>query len=187
MYRSWAGWSSVSRQKDLQLDDVRVRASLSGLRLGLMVAMALVSGIAPNRGECQVGARHGCRGGHRHPCAVVAVRLARRHRNGREHDHGRRCGPPTAVLARRYRRAGEGNHRRSINKIQETIVAGATAPEEKAAIDKVVAERQTGAGSRWPRPGSSRARAMRWKRRRFADETGPHAHGGALLSRRKTN
>ena len=29
-----------------------------------------------------------------------------------------------------------------INKIQETIVAGATAPEEKAAIDKVVAERK---------------------------------------------
>ena len=56
-----------------------------------------------------------------------------------------------------------------INKIQETIVAGATAPEEKAAIDKVVAERKLvleAVAKTWELKGAGDA----VETQRFADE-----------------
>ena len=123
----------------MQLDNIRVSRKLWFAFLGLMVAMALVSGIAQNRGNTTMA---------RAMDAVVdidtRVVAAVRWRGGTETAVNMIMGGAVttdAVLAQQYdARVKEiiGN----INKIQETIVAGATAPEEKAAIDKVVAERK---------------------------------------------
>ena len=71
-----------------------------------------------------------------------------------------------------------------INKIQETIVAGATAPEEKATIDKVVAERKLvleAVAKTWELKGAGDA----VETQRFADEQ--LTPWWRATSRRKTN
>ena len=150
----------------MQLDNIRVSRKLWFAFLGLMVAMALVSGIAQNRGNTTMA---------RAMDAVVdidtRVVAAVRWRGGTETAVNMIMGGAVttdAVLAQQYdARVKEiiGN----INKIQETIVAGATAPEEKAAIDKVVAERKLvlqAVAKTWELKGAGDA----VETQRFADE-----------------
>ena len=150
----------------MQLDNIRVSRKLWFAFLGLMVAMALVSGIAQNRGNTTMA---------RAMDAVVdidtRVVAAVRWRGGTETAVNMIMGGAVttdAVLAQQYdARVKEiiGN----INKIQETIVAGATAPEEKAAIDKVVAERKlvlAAVAKTWELKGAGDA----VETQRFADE-----------------
>ena len=131
-----------------------------------MVAMALVSGIAQNRGNTTMA---------RAMDAVVdidtRVVAAVRWRGGTETAVNMIMGGAVttdAVLAQQYD-ARVKEIIGDINKIQETIVAGATAPEEKAAIDKVVAERKLvleAVAKTWELKGAGDA----VETQRFADE-----------------
>ena len=150
----------------MQLDNIRVSRKLWFAFLGLMVAMALVSGIAQNRGNTTMA---------RAMDAVVdidtRVVAAVRWRGGTETAVNMIMGGAVttdAVLAQQYD-ARVKEIVGDINKIQETIVAGATAPEEKAAIDKVVAERKLvleAVAKTWELKGAGDA----VETQRFADE-----------------
>uniref|UniRef100_UPI0030FAFDF8 methyl-accepting chemotaxis protein n=1 Tax=uncultured Acidovorax sp. TaxID=158751 RepID=UPI0030FAFDF8 len=150
----------------MQLDNIRVSRKLWFAFLGLMVAMALVSGIAQNRGNTTMA---------RAMDAVVdidtRVVAAVRWRGGTETAVNMITGGAVttdAVLAQQYD-ARVKEIIGDINKIQETIVAGATAPEEKAAIDKVVAERKLvleAVAKTWELKGAGDA----VETQRFADE-----------------
>ena len=150
----------------MQLDNIRVSRKLWFAFLGLMVAMALVSGIAQNRGNTTMA---------RAMDAVVdidtRVVAAVRWRGGTETAVNMIMGGAVttdAVLAQQYD-ARVKEIIGDINKIQETIVAGATAPEEKAAIDKVVAERKLvlqAVAKTWELKGAGDA----VETQRFADE-----------------
>ena len=131
-----------------------------------MVAMALVSGIAQNRGNTTMA---------RAMDAVVdidtRVVAAVRWRGGTETAVNMIMGGAVttdAVLGQQYD-ARVKEIVGDINKIQETIVAGAAAPEEKAAIDKVVAERKLvleAVAKTWELKGAGDA----VETQRFADE-----------------
>lgn len=150
----------------MQLDNIRVSRKLWFAFLGLMVAMALVSGIAQNRGNTTMA---------RAMDAVVdidtRVVAAVRWRGGTETAVNMIMGGAVttdAVLAQQYD-ARVKEIVGDINKIQETIVAGAAAPEEKAAIDKVVAERKLvleAVAKTWELKGAGDA----VETQRFADE-----------------
>ena len=150
----------------MQLDNIRVSRKLWFAFLGLMVAMALVSDIAQNRGNTTM---------ERAMDAVVdidtRVVAAVRWRGGTETAVNMIMGGAVttdAVLAQQYD-ARVKEIVGDINKIQETIVAGATAPEEKAAIDKVVAERKLvleAVAKTWELKGAGDA----VETQRFADE-----------------
>ena len=150
----------------MQLDNIRVSRKLWFAFLGLMVAMALVSGIAQNRGNTTMA---------RAMDAVVdidtRVVAAVRWRGGTETAVNMIMGGAVttdAVLAQQYD-ARVKEIIGDINKIQETIVAGATAPEEKATIDKVVAERKLvleAVAKTWELKGAGDA----VETQRFADE-----------------
>ena len=109
----------------MQLDNIRVSRKLWFAFLGLMVAMALVSGIAQNRGNTTMA---------RAMVAVVdidpRVVAAVRRRGGTETAVNMIMGGAVttdAVLGQQYD-ARVKEIVGDINKIQETIVAGATAP-----------------------------------------------------------
>ena len=128
----------------MQLDNIRVSRKLWFAFLGLMVAMALVSGIAQNRGNTTMA---------RAMDAVVdidtRVVAAVRWRGGTETAVNMIMGGAVttdAVLAQQYD-ARVKEIVGDINKIQETIVAGATAPEEKSHHRQGGSRAQAGAGS----------------------------------------
>ena len=109
----------------MQLDNIRVSRKLWFAFLGLMVAMALVSGIAQNRGNTTMA---------RAMDAVVdidtRVVAGGRWRGGTGTAGNMIMGGAVAtdaVLAQQYD-ARVKEIVGDINKIQETIVAGATAP-----------------------------------------------------------
>ncbi|BEU98236.1 HAMP domain-containing protein [Acidovorax sp. DW039] len=123
----------------MQLDNISVSRKLWFAFLGLMVAMAVVSGVAQNRGNSTMA---------RAMDAVVEIDArvvaAVRWRGATETAVNMVMGGAVttdAVLAQQYD-ARVKEIIGGINKIQESIVASATEPEEKAALDKVLAERK---------------------------------------------
>ncbi|EER57904.1 methyl-accepting chemotaxis sensory transducer, partial [Acidovorax delafieldii 2AN] len=123
----------------MQLDNIRVSRKLWGAFIGLMVAMMIMSAWAQFRTNNSMSKAMD---------EVVEIEgrivAAVRWRGATETAVTMIMGAAVttdAVLAQQYDvRVKEiiGN----INKIQETIVAAATAPDEKAALDKVLAERK---------------------------------------------
>ena len=139
-----------------------------------MVAMALVSGIAQNRGNTTMA---------RAMDAVVdidtRVVAAVRWRGGTETAVNMIMGGAVttdAVLAQQYD-ARVKEIIGDINKIQETIVAGRP-PRGKKPPSTRWWPNASWCWKLWPRPGSSRARAMRWKPSALPTSSSPH--GGAL-------
>ena len=123
----------------MQLDNIRVSRKLWFAFLGLMVAMSVVSGVAQNRGNSAMS---------RAMDAVVEIDArvvsAVRWRGATETAVTMVMGGAVttdAVLAQQYD-AKVKEIIGGITKIQESIVASATGPEEKAALDKVLAERK---------------------------------------------
>lgn len=123
----------------MQLDNIRVSRKLWGAFIGLMIAMLIMSGWAQNRANnSMVSAMD----------AVVEIEgrivSAVRWRGATETAVNMVMGGAVttdAVLAQQYD-AKVKEIIGGINKVQEDIVAAATAPEEKAALDKVLAERK---------------------------------------------
>jgi len=123
----------------MQLDNVRVSRKLWGAFLGLMIAMLLLSGFAQNRGNNSMSNAMD---------AVIEIEgriiEAVRWRGATETAVTMVMGGAVttdAVLAEQYG-AKVKEIISTINKVQESIIASATAPEEKAALDKVLDARK---------------------------------------------
>lgn len=118
----------------MQLDNIRVSRKLWGAFIGLMIAMLIMSGWAQNRAyNSMVSAMD----------AVVEIEgrigSALRWRGATETAVVMIMGSAMTTdeaLAQQYD-ARVKEIIGQINKVQETIVASATAPAEKAALDKV--------------------------------------------------
>ena len=117
----------------MQLDNIRVSRKLWGAFIGLMVAMLIMSGWAQNRSNNSMVS------------AMYAVEIegrivsAVRWRGATETAVTMIMGSAVTTdeaLAQQYD-ARVKEIIGQINKVQETIVASATAPQEKAALDKV--------------------------------------------------
>jgi len=123
----------------MQLDNVRVSRKLWGAFLGLMIAMLLLSAFAQNRGNTSMSnAMDGV--------IEIEGRIveAVRWRGATETAVTMVMGGAVttdAVLAEQYG-AKVKEIISTINKVQESIIASATAPEEKAALDKVLEARK---------------------------------------------
>ena len=123
----------------MQLDNIRVSRKLWGAFIGLMIAMLIMSGWVQNRGNNSMMSAMD---------AVVEIEgriaSALRWRGATETAVTMVMGSAVttdAVLAQQYdARVKEiiGN----INKVQDVIVASTTAPQEKAAVDKVLEARK---------------------------------------------
>ena len=119
----------------MQLDNIRVSRKLWGAFIGLMIAMLIMSGWAQNRANnSMVSAMD----------AVVEIegRIASALRWRGAIGPSFVADITVAVLDRDEALAQQYDARvkeiiGQINKVQETIVASATAPAEKAALDKV--------------------------------------------------
>ena len=123
----------------MQIDNIRVSRKLWGAFILLMLAMLLISGFQQYRANSSMSAAMD---------QVVEIEerisAAIRWRGATETAVNMVMGGAVttdAVLAQQYD-AKVKEIIGGINKIQEGIVAGATAPEEKAALDKVLAERK---------------------------------------------
>jgi len=123
----------------MQIDNIRVSRKLWGAFILLMLAMLLISGFQQYRANNSMSAAMD---------QVVEIEerisAAIRWRGATETAVNMVMGGAVttdAVLAQQYD-AKVKEIVGGINKIQEGIVAGATAPEEKAALDKVLAERK---------------------------------------------
>ncbi|BEP93026.1 methyl-accepting chemotaxis protein [Acidovorax sp. A79] len=149
----------------MQLDNIRVSRKLWGAFLGLMIGMLLLSGFAQNRANSSMSSAID---------AVVDIEgrisAAVRWRGATETAVTMVMGGAVttdAVLAEQYGAKVKeiiGN----INKVQEGIVASATAPEEKAALDKVLEARKAvlaATAKTWELKGAGDAVATQ----RFAD------------------
>ena len=117
----------------MQLDNIRVSRKLWGAFIGLMIAMLIMSGWAQNRANNSMVS------------AMDAVEIegrivsALRWRGATETAVVMIMGSAMTTdeaLAQQYD-ARVKEIIGQINKVQETIVASATAPAEKAALDKV--------------------------------------------------
>ncbi|WP_431152140.1 methyl-accepting chemotaxis protein [Acidovorax facilis] len=123
----------------MQIDNIRVSRKLWGAFILLMLAMLLISGFQQYRANSSMSAAMD---------QVVEIEerisAAIRWRGATETAVNMVMGGAVttdAVLAQQYD-AKVKEIIGGINKIQEGIVAGATGPEEKAALDKVLAERK---------------------------------------------
>ena len=123
----------------MQIDNIRVSRKLWGAFILLMLAMLLISGFQQYRANSSMSAAMD---------QVVEIEerisAAIRWRGATETAVNMVMGGAVttdAVLSQQYD-AKVKEIIGGINKIQEGIVAGATAPEEKAALDKVLAERK---------------------------------------------
>ena len=150
----------------MQLDNIRVSRKLWGAFLGLMICMLVLSGTAQNRANSSMSAAMD---------AVVdidaRIAAAVRWRGATETAVTMVMGGAVttdAVLAEQYGAKVKqiiGN----INKVQEGIVASATAPDEKAALDKVLEARKAvlaATAKTWELKGAGDGVATQ----RFADE-----------------
>ena len=150
----------------MQFDNIRVSRKLWGAFLGLMIAMLLLSAFAQNRGNSSMSAAMD---------AVVEIEArisaAVRWRGATETAVTMVMGGAVttdSVLAEQYGAKVKeiiGN----INKVQEGIVAAATAPEEKASLDKVLEARKAvlaATAKTWDLKGAGDAVATQ----RYADE-----------------
>ncbi|RQO82295.1 methyl-accepting chemotaxis protein [Acidovorax sp. FJL06] len=150
----------------MQLDNIRVSRKLWGAFLGLMIGMLLLSGFAQNRANTSMSSAID---------AVVEIEArissAVRWRGATETAVTMVMGGAVttdSVLAEQYGAKVKeiiGN----INKVQESIVAAATAPEEKAALDKVLEARKAvlaATAKTWELKGAGDAVATQ----RFADD-----------------
>ncbi|ART59940.1 methyl-accepting chemotaxis protein [Acidovorax carolinensis] len=123
----------------MQLDNIRVSRKLWGAFIGLMIAMLIMSGWAQNRGNNSMTSAMD---------AVVEIEgrivSAVRWRGATETAVTMVMGSAVtsdAVLAQQYD-ARVKEIIGGITKIQESIVASATAPQEKASLDKVLEARK---------------------------------------------
>ncbi|WP_235514428.1 HAMP domain-containing protein, partial [Acidovorax sp. Root217] len=123
----------------MQFDNIRVSRKLWGAFLGLMIAMLLLSSFAQNRGNNSMTAALD---------AVMEIEArisaAVRWRGATETAVNMVMGGAVttdAVLSEQYG-AKVKEIIGAINKVQEKIIASATAPEEKAALDKVLEARK---------------------------------------------
>ena len=150
----------------MQFDNIRVSRKLWGAFLGLMIAMLLLSAFAQNRGNSSMSAAMD---------AVVEIEArisaAVRWRGATETAVTMVMGGAVttdSVLAEQYGAKVKeiiGN----INKVQEGIVASATAPEEKASLDKVLEARKAvlaATAKTWELKGAGDAVATQ----RYADD-----------------
>ena len=150
----------------MQFDNIRVSRKLWGAFLGLMIAMLLLSAFAQNRGNSSMSAAMD---------AVVEIEArisaAVRWRGATETAVTMVMGGAVttdSVLAEQYGAKVKeiiGN----INEVQEGIVAAATAPEEKASLDKVLEARKAvlaATAKTWDLKGAGDAVATQ----RYADE-----------------
>ncbi len=150
----------------MQLDNIRVSRKLWGAFLGLMIAMLLLSSFAQNRGNNSMTAAMD---------GIIEIEerisSAVRWRGATETAVTMVMGGAVttdSVLAEQYGAKVKeiiGN----INKVQEKIVASATAPEEKAALDKVLEARKAvlaATAKTWELKGAGDAVATQ----RFADD-----------------
>lgn len=123
----------------MQIDNIRVARKLWGAFLLLMLVMLVISGYQQYRGNTSMS-------GAMDQVVEIEERIsaAIRWRGATETAVNMVMGGAVttdAVLAQQYD-AKVKEIIGGINKIQEGIVAGATAPEEKAALEKVLAERK---------------------------------------------
>ncbi|EJE51343.1 methyl-accepting chemotaxis protein [Acidovorax sp. CF316] len=123
----------------MQFDNIRVSRKLWGAFLGLMIAMLLLSSFAQNRGNNAMSSAMD-------DIIEIEGRIssAVRWRGATETAVNMVMGGAVttdAVLAEQYG-AKVKEIIGAINKVQEKIVASATAPEEKAALDKVLDARK---------------------------------------------
>lgn len=150
----------------MQLDNIRVSRKLWGAFLGLMIGMLLLSSFAQNRGNNSMAAAMD-------GILEIEERIssAVRWRGATETAVTMVMGGAVttdAVLAEQYGAKVKeiiGN----INKVQEKIVASATAPEEKAALDKVLEARKAvlaATAKTWELKGAGDAVATQ----RYADD-----------------
>ncbi|WP_462390199.1 methyl-accepting chemotaxis protein [Acidovorax sp. Q11] len=150
----------------MQFDNIRVSRKLWGAFLGLMIGMMLLSGFAQNRANTSMSSAID---------AVVEIEArissAVRWRGATETAVTMVMGGAVttdSVLAEQYGAKVKeiiGN----INKVQEKIVASATAPEEKAALDKVLDARKAvlaATAKTWELKGAGDAVATQ----RYADD-----------------
>ncbi|PJI96619.1 methyl-accepting chemotaxis protein [Acidovorax sp. 69] len=150
----------------MQFDNIRVSRKLWGAFLGLMIGMLLLSGFAQNRANSSMSSAMD---------AVVEIEgrisSAVRWRGATETAVTMVMGGAVttdSVLAEQYGAKVKeiiGN----INKVQESIVASATAPEEKALLDKVLEARKAvlaATAKTWELKGAGDAVATQ----RFADD-----------------
>ena len=150
----------------MRFDNIRVSRKLWGAFLGLMIAMLLLSAFAQNRGNSSMSAAMD---------AVIEIEArisaAVRWRGATETAVTMVMGGAVttdSVLAEQYGAKVKeiiGN----INKVQEGIVAAATAPEEKASLDKVLEARKAvlaATAKTWDLKGAGDAVATQ----RYADE-----------------
>ena len=150
----------------MQFDNIRVSRKLWGAFLGLMIGMLLLSSFAQNRGNNSMTAAMD---------GIIEIEerisSAVRWRGATETAVTMVMGGAVttdSVLAEQYGAKVKeiiGN----INKVQEKIVASATAPEEKAALDKVLEARKAvlaATAKTWELKGAGDAVATQ----RFADD-----------------
>ena len=150
----------------MQFDNIRVSRKLWGAFLGLMIGMLLLSSFAQNRGNNSMTAAMD---------GIIEIEerisSAVRWRGATETAVTMVMGGAVttdSVLAEQYGAKVKeiiGN----INKVQEKIVASATAPEEKAALDKVLDARKAvlaATAKTWELKGAGDAVATQ----RFADD-----------------
>ncbi|MBW8461138.1 methyl-accepting chemotaxis protein [Acidovorax sp.] len=150
----------------MQFDNIRVSRKLWGAFLGLMIGMLLLSSFAQNRGNNSMTAAMD---------GIIEIEerisSAVRWRGATETAVTMVMGGAVttdSVLAGQYGAKVKeiiGN----INKVQEKIVASATAPEEKAALDKVLEARKAvlaATAKTWELKGAGDAVATQ----RFADD-----------------
>lgn len=159
----------------MQIDNIRVSRKLWGAFILLMLAMLLISGFQQYRANSSMSAAMD---------QVVEIEerisAAIRWRGATETAVNMVMGGAVttdAVLAQQYD-AKVKEIIGGINKIQEGIVAGARAPEEKAALDKVLAERKlvlAATAKTWELKGAGDGVATQ----QFADNE-LTTHGGAL-------
>ncbi|MBV7543604.1 methyl-accepting chemotaxis protein [Acidovorax sp. sic0104] len=150
----------------MQLDNIRVSRKLWGAFLGLMIGMLLLSGFAQNRANTSMSSAID---------AVVEIEArissAVRWRGATETAVTMVMGGAVttdAVLAEQYG-AKVKEIIGAINKVQESIVASATAPEEKASLDKVLDARKAvlaATAKTWELKGAGDAVATQ----KFADD-----------------
>jgi len=150
----------------MQFDNIRVSRKLWGAFLGLMIGMLLLSGFAQNRANTSMSAAI-------ESVVDIEARIsaAVRWRGSTETAVTMVMGGAVttdAVLAEQYG-AKVKEIIGSINKVQESIVATATAPDEKASLDKVLDARKAvlaATAKTWELKGAGDAVATQ----RFADD-----------------
>ena len=150
----------------MQLDNIRVSRKLWGAFLGLMICMLVLSGTAQNRANSAMSSAMD-------DVTEIDGRIAAavRWRGATETAVTMVMGAAVttdSVLAEQYGAKVKeiiGN----INKVQESIVASATAPDEKAALDKVLDARKSvlaATAKTWELKGAGDSVATQ----RFADD-----------------